>query len=186
MTKDAIAHHHHLDTDYVSDAIYIGCGDYRPSGVVMKYLKRKHKLRHMDDASTAGGSRTISLYGVKKKELKNFKIKQAALFLDVDAYIHHHATRCVISCHGLCAYWPEFDSLEEEFEAHCQSLLLAGKIMKEKYPQFEEIILLFVVLDENKPHRPIEIREISLDGSYKTTDLRTDPEMAPRQRHAQE
>jgi hypothetical protein len=89
----------------------------------------------------------------------------------------------VIACHSLCAFWPEFKDAEEEFRAHYQSLLLAGKIIKQKYPQFEEIIMLYVVLDEKKPHRPVEVIEIDFEGGYKTTDLKTDPIMAPRSKH---
>ena len=181
ITRKSVAHH--LDTDYYSHAVNIGCGDYRPEGLVKKYLKRKHQIYHADNASTASGSRTISLYGVEGDELELFKIKQAALFIDIEKYRHHHATKCVISCHSLCGFWPEFENSEEEFEAHYQSLLQAGKIIKDRYPQFEEIILLYVVLDEKKPHRPVEVIEINFDGSYKKTDLKTDPLMAPRAKH---
>jgi hypothetical protein len=174
---------YHLDPDYKSHAVKIGCGDYRPDGLVDKYLKRKHQILHADNASTASGSRTISLFGVKEEELKLFEIKQAALFIDIDKYIHHGATTCVIACHSLCAFWPTFSNAEEEFKAHYLSLLMAGGIIKEKYPQFKEIILLYIVLDKKKPHRPVEVIEIDLEGDYKVTDLKLDREMAPRPRH---
>lgn len=169
------------DIDFISELILVACGDFRLLAFVRKYLKRMHGLKEMDIASTAGGSRTLSFYGAEAEELEIFKIKQTALFIDFEKYLHHGAKKCVIACHNLCAFWPKFANPEEEFKAHFKSLIQAGKIIKEKYPEIEEVILLYVILDE-KTRRPKEVIEIELSGEFEKIVVKDEPRLAQKTR----
>ena len=201
--------------EFESEAVVIGCGDFRAILVGRKFLKRVRKIKEMDLATTASGSRTLSFWHVEGDDLVSFMAKKAGLIADLNKYIHHGATKCVIICHSQCGYWPEFWKVVEgdfvskeefeaccaglirrgkriraeypklyvwdaksEFQAHYNSLLEAADDIRKHYPEFKEIILLYVVLEEKKPNKPIKIFDIDVvTGEYEVVDTRTDPRM---------
>ncbi len=128
--------------EFESEAVVIGCGDFRAILVGRKFLKRVHKIKEMDLATTASGSRTLSFWYVEGDDLVSFMAKKAGLIADLNKYIHHGATKCVIICHSQCGYWPEFwrvveedFATQEEFEACCASLVKRGKRIRAEYPK---------------------------------------------------
>ncbi|MDD3066148.1 MAG: hypothetical protein PHT24_07845 [Endomicrobiaceae bacterium] len=147
---------------------------------VRKYLKRLHVYTEMDILTTAGGSKTIS-YSIWDISIKNilsvfieyckFLCKRQALWLDFWAYYHHGAKICVVANHNFCGFWKKFRNAEEEKTAHIKSLIKAGKIIKEKYPDIEKIILLYVILDK-RTHKAVTVIEINyLSGDTKEVNV---------------
>lgn len=164
--------------DLASQAIVVGCGDYRLLPFVRKYLKRMKKIEWTDVASTAGGSRTLSHYLVGEDELEEFEIKRRALLYDLNKYKHHRAGICVIACHSRCGYWPKFENEEEEFEAHRISLVRARAFLQERLPEIKEFILLYIELEKQAPYMPVRVYEIQPDGICAVVDTRTEPLLA--------
>lgn len=160
---------------YSSQAIIVGCGDYRLLPFVRKYLKRLKHITRTDVASTAGGSRTLSLYGLRRGEKRIFRIKRKALLIDLDKYKHHGAKTVVIACHSHCGFWPEFESEAEEFEAHCISLIQAGVVIKQELPEIEEVILLYIQLEDEEPYMPVKVYEVQFDGTCVEAEADTVP-----------
>jgi len=170
---------------FISHAILIACGDYRAVAVVRKCLKRIYGFKEMDILTTAGGSKTIT-YSLKIKKghivsdiVEYLKIfcKRIALWLDFGAYFHHGAKVCVIADHNYCGFWPDYkgDDAREQAE-HVRSLIEAGRIVKEKYPDIERIIMFYVVLDK-ETHRALKILEVDFSGNIKEIVLSEEEKM---------
>lgn len=161
----------------ISEGIFISCGDFKAAPFVMRYLELKYGIRDMDIATSASGSRTLSFWGVENGEIKQFRIKQEALFLDIDKYAGHRATRGIIVDHILCAYWPEFENEQDDIEAHCASLPQARRKLRERYPQLKEILLICVILDR-KTEKPTSLIEIDEFGQWRKIDPLDKPKLA--------
>jgi hypothetical protein len=180
-TKKEEGEDNQLGLNFISQVILITCGDYRLAAFVRRYLKRLHVYTEMDILTTAGGSKTISYSVWDSFSMKNIlsvfieycKIlcKRQALWIDFGAYYHHGAKICVIANHSFCGFWKKFLNAEEEKAAHVDSLIKAGKLVKEKYPDIEKIILLYVVLDK-KTHKAVTVVEVDyLSGEIKEVNV---------------
>ncbi len=170
---------------FISHAILIACGDYRAVAVVRKCLKRIYGFKEMDILTTAGGSKTIT-YGFRIRKgyfisdiIEYLKIfcKRISLWLDFGAYFHHGAKVCVIADHNYCGFWPKYrgDDAREQAD-HMRSLLEAGRIVREKYPEIERVLMFYVILDK-VTDRAVKILEIDFSGNIKEIVLSEEEKM---------
>lgn len=146
---------------YKSEGIVATCGDSRVARFILDYLEKEYGLREVDLLTTAGGSRVVSLYEVKEEELEIFKTKQQAFWVDLNVYLGHNAETFVWVDHGTCGFWPLFKSDGEEEIAHIQSLIKARDIILKNCPQIKRVILIYVIVRENKA---VEVKIISPAG----------------------
>jgi hypothetical protein len=123
----------------------------------------------MDILTTAGGSRVISFYDIKKTDelYERMETKEKALWIDFTTYLTHNARVCVLADHNACGMWPAFASEEEEDRAHIASLMSSREIILNKYPSLERVMLFYLIIHP-LTHRPIKVKLIDEDGNIKT------------------
>lgn len=169
-------------SEHFSEAIIVGCGDYRNISFGKKFLKRMYDIRETDVHTTAGGARTIAISIFDLKVLELFSLKRTIVFIkhyiecffkrislriDVIAYLGHGAKTLVFINHSSCAKCPKFKNKKEEQKYHFKWLLKARKKIMKMFPQIKKVILLYFIIDE-QTHKVLEAKILESSGEYKS------------------
>lgn len=124
-----------------AQACALFCMDFRFKDATLKYLKKQLNLEDLDIMVIAGAS--LNIASPRTSADYDIALKQIKLSTKL-----HQVNKIIIIDHADCGAYggrTAFSSTEEEEEVHTNNLLKSKKILQEKYPN-QEIILIYANL----------------------------------------
>lgn len=139
---------------YKSDAIVCDCGDFRTTKKTQEILNQLGMFNY-NRLPMPGGSRCVSLYKTERSSIDPnlWKEMQNVFHMSFSVYLKGGATTAILIDHGDCFAWEDrnktYKNKNEEESEHYESSIISANIIKKKYAQIKNFIIIYLKLDKN-------------------------------------